>query len=79
VICNGTEGDKRMEVGKEHANEEWTDLLGWHQGTIKIGEDGWADFKCSSMSVSCVCTYLSSADRMQHLDKECGCGSSDPR
>ena len=24
VICNGTDGSKRMEVGKEHANEEWT-------------------------------------------------------
>ncbi|KAJ7858203.1 alpha-amylase [Mycena leptocephala] len=52
VICNGDEGFKRMEVGKEHANERWTDLLGWHKGEVVIGEDGWADFSCSAMSVS---------------------------
>ncbi|KAJ7150950.1 alpha-amylase [Mycena crocata] len=52
VICNGDEGLKRMEVGKEHANEKWTDVLGWYQGEVVIGEDGWADFKCSAMSVS---------------------------
>ncbi|KAJ7154655.1 alpha-amylase [Mycena filopes] len=52
VICNGDEGFKRMEVGKEHAKEKWTDVLGWHQGEVVIGEDGWADFRCSAMSVS---------------------------
>jgi len=52
VLCNGGEGFKRMEVGKEHANETWTDLLGWYQGEVTIGEDGWAEFKCSAMSVS---------------------------
>jgi alpha-amylase len=41
-----------MEVGKEHANERWTDVLGWHGGEVVIGEDGWADFRCSAMSVS---------------------------
>ncbi|CAK5272794.1 unnamed protein product, partial [Mycena citricolor] len=52
VICNGDEGSKRMEVGKEHANETWTDVLRWHQGEVVIGDDGWADFMCSAMSVS---------------------------
>lgn len=52
VACNGDEGTKRMEVGKEHAGEKWTDLLGWHTGKIVIGEDGWADFKCPARSLS---------------------------
>ncbi|KAJ7205053.1 alpha-amylase [Mycena pura] len=40
VICNGDEGYR------------WTDVLGWHTGEVVIGEDGWADFRCSAMSVS---------------------------
>ncbi|KAF8320734.1 putative alpha-amylase [Clavulina sp. PMI_390] len=52
VACNGDEGLKRMEVGKEHTGEKWIDLLGWHQGDVIIGEDGWADFRCSARSVS---------------------------
>jgi alpha-amylase len=27
---------------QHRAGEKWTDLLGWHQGEITIGEDGWA-------------------------------------
>ena len=39
VICNGkADGEKRCEVGKEHAGEKWTDVLGWHQGEITIEE-----------------------------------------
>lgn len=41
-----------MEVGREHANETWVDFLGWYDGKVQIAEDGWADFKCHSMSVS---------------------------
>ncbi|KAK7047862.1 hypothetical protein VNI00_006190 [Paramarasmius palmivorus] len=53
VLCNGDEeGTKRMEVGKEHAGEKWTDILGWYEGEIVIGDDGWADFKSSARSVS---------------------------
>jgi hypothetical protein len=43
---------KHMEVGKEHAGEKWTDILGWHQGVVTIAEDGWGDFYCSGESVS---------------------------
>jgi len=43
---------KHMKVGREHAGEEWTDILGWHQGVAKIAEDGWGDFSCSAESVS---------------------------
>ncbi|KAK1922270.1 putative alpha-amylase [Papiliotrema laurentii] len=53
VICNGKEdGSKKIEVGKEHAGEKWTDVLGWHQGEVTIGEDGWAEFFCPPESVS---------------------------
>lgn len=39
VLCNGTgEGEKKVEVGKEHAGEKWTDVLGWHQGEVTIDE-----------------------------------------
>ncbi|KAH8827374.1 putative alpha-amylase [Flagelloscypha sp. PMI_526] len=37
---------KHMEIGKGHAGEVWTDILGWKQGEVTIGEDGWADFGC---------------------------------
>ncbi|KAF5389701.1 hypothetical protein D9757_006050 [Collybiopsis confluens] len=52
VISNGDEGFKRMEIGKEHAGEAWTDVLGWSEGEIVIGEDGWAEFRSPAMSVS---------------------------
>lgn len=53
VVCNGTEeGTKHMEIGKEHAGEVWTDLLGWSQGEVKINDDGWADFRAPASSVS---------------------------
>ena len=28
-----------MQVPDGHAGEEWTDVLGWSQGTVTIGED----------------------------------------
>lgn len=40
-----------MEVGKEHAGETWSDLLGWTKDEITIGEDGWAEFKCPGGSI----------------------------
>ncbi|KAJ9108076.1 hypothetical protein QFC19_002541 [Naganishia cerealis] len=52
VLCNGSEGVKTMEVGKEHAGEVWTDVLGWHTGEVTIGEDGRAEFRCPAESVS---------------------------
>lgn len=39
VICNGkADGSKKVEVGKDHAGEKWTDAMGWHQGEVTIGE-----------------------------------------
>lgn len=53
VACNGSEaGTKRVEVGKEHAGEKWSDVLGWTQGEVTIGDDGWAEFSCPAQSVA---------------------------
>jgi len=40
VICNGNEtGTKRMQIPAGHAGEVWTEVLGWSQGEITIGDD----------------------------------------
>ncbi|KAL1405244.1 hypothetical protein Q8F55_008870 [Vanrija albida] len=53
VLCNGTEeGTKRIDVGKEHAGEKWSDVLGWSQGEVTIGDDGFAEFKSPAESIS---------------------------
>ncbi|WVQ75657.1 hypothetical protein IAR50_005286 [Cryptococcus sp. DSM 104548] len=53
VICNGNEdGSKRVEVGQEHKGEKWTDVLGWHQGEVTVGDDGWAEFFSPPQSLS---------------------------
>ncbi|ELU42665.1 alpha-amylase [Rhizoctonia solani AG-1 IA] len=52
VICNGDEGAKFLDVGKDHAGEKWTDLLNWHDGEVTIGEEGWAEFRCPARSIS---------------------------
>ncbi|KAG8694879.1 hypothetical protein FRC09_009532, partial [Ceratobasidium sp. 395] len=52
VVCNGDEGSKFLYAGKEHAGEKWSDLLGWHEGEVTIGDEGWAEFRCPARSVS---------------------------
>jgi alpha-amylase len=53
VICNGTEeGKKRIDIGTEHKGSKWTDVLGWHQAEVVVGDDGFADFFSPARSVS---------------------------
>jgi len=52
VLSNGDHGWKWMDVGREHAGEEWTDVLGWHRDVVKINGDGWGKFMCHAQSVS---------------------------
>lgn len=52
VMSNASPGSKRMHVGEMHAGEKWTDLLGWSEGDVVIGDDGFGDFTCGSCSVS---------------------------
>lgn len=33
------EGEKRMQIPDGHAGEVWTDVLGWSQGEVTIGDD----------------------------------------
>ena len=54
VLCNGKgDGEKKCEIGKEHAGEKWTDVLGWHQGEVTIDE-GESIFR-SEMELTMTC------------------------
>jgi len=50
VMSNTKPGQLRMAVGKEHAGEQWTDVLGWEPDPVTIGEDGFAMFPCPGTS-----------------------------
>lgn len=52
VMSNAGPGTKRMHVGEMHAAEKWTDVLGWSQGEVIIGHDGFGEFTCGGCSVS---------------------------
>jgi alpha-amylase len=53
IISNGWEAaTKRMNVGKQHAGELWTDILRWCWGEVVIDEDGWGVFGVGPRSVS---------------------------
>ncbi|CAM1510456.1 Fc.00g007910.m01.CDS01 [Cosmosporella sp. VM-42] len=43
VLSNAGPGSKRMHVGEMHAGEVWTDVLGWSDREVTIGEDGFGD------------------------------------
>jgi alpha-amylase len=44
--------EKRMNVGKQHAGEIWTDVLKRCWGEVVIDEEGWGDFGVGPRSVS---------------------------
>jgi alpha-amylase len=52
VVSNAGPGEKRMHVGEMHAGERWTDVLGWSEGEVTVGEDGFGVFRCGGCSVS---------------------------
>lgn len=52
VLSNAGPGEKRMHVGEMHAGEKWTDVLGWSQGEVEIGHDGYGNFTCPGVSLS---------------------------
>jgi hypothetical protein len=52
VLSNAGASRKTMFVGRHHAGEQWTDLLGWNQEVIIIDGSGWATFPVSTRSVS---------------------------
>jgi alpha-amylase len=42
---------KRMNVGRHHAWERWTDILGWAWGAVEIDGEGWGVFPVGPRSV----------------------------
>lgn len=52
VMSNAGPGEKRMQVGEMHSGERWTDVLGWEQGEVEIGEDGFGLFPCPGISLA---------------------------
>lgn len=58
VISNAGASRQRMHVGRKHAGESWSDLLGWHPGAVAIDARGYGVFPVSAMSVS---VWVSSA------------------
>ena len=52
VMSNAGPATKRMHVGEMHAGEKWTDVLGWAQSEVVIGDDGCGEFTCGGCSVS---------------------------
>lgn len=51
VLSNAEQGEVRMYVGEAHAGQKWTDVLGWGDGEVEIGGDGFGTFPCGSCSV----------------------------
>lgn len=52
ILSNGAASYKRMLVGRKHAGELWTDILGWRNETIVINNWGFGVFPVAAMSVS---------------------------
>jgi alpha-amylase len=46
-----TYAHKRMYVGRHHADERWTDILGWAWGEVVIDQRGWGTFPVGPRSV----------------------------
>lgn len=41
-----------MYVGRQHAGEQWTDILDWHTDIVHIDDRGYGVFPVNAMSVS---------------------------
>lgn len=52
MTSSGETKTKWMFVGKHHAGERWTDLLGQVQGVVEINADGWGGFSTAPRLVS---------------------------
>lgn len=52
MTSSGETMTKTMFVGKHHAGERWTDLLGQAQGVVDINADGYGEFSTVPRCVS---------------------------
>ncbi|KAE8380609.1 glycoside hydrolase superfamily [Aspergillus bertholletiae] len=51
IMSNVGASQKRMYVGRRHARERWTDILGWHPKTVIIDKKGYGVFPVFAMQV----------------------------
>ncbi|KAF5862391.1 hypothetical protein ETB97_011748 [Aspergillus alliaceus] len=51
IMSNTGASQKRMYVGRNHAKEQWTDILGWHPETVTIDKKGYGIFPVFAMQV----------------------------
>ncbi|RMZ82365.1 hypothetical protein DV737_g2107, partial [Chaetothyriales sp. CBS 132003] len=51
IMSNTGESEKRMFVGEVHKGEKWTDILGWEQKEIEIGDDGFGLFPVGNVTL----------------------------
>ncbi|RMJ27106.1 alpha-amylase [Aspergillus sp. HF37] len=65
VLSNAKASRKRMHVGRNHAGELWTDILGWCADTIAIDQRGYGIFPVGTKSVSV--WVNAAAEGRQHL------------
>ena len=52
VLCNGNEGYKTMQIGKQFVGKTFIDIIGNRQEEITINNNGEAEFRCNGGSVS---------------------------
>lgn len=51
VMSNAGMDEKRMFVGEMHKGEHWTDIMGWSNTEVVIGDDGFGMFPVGSCSI----------------------------
>jgi alpha-amylase len=51
VLSNGGPSKKRMFIGRQYTNCEWTDILGYHSAPVIIDKRGYGNFPVRAMSV----------------------------
>lgn len=52
VISNAGPGAQRMYVGRQHAHEQWSDILHPNMKPVIINKDGYGNFGVQGMSAS---------------------------
>ncbi|KAJ5202080.1 CAZyme family GH13 [Penicillium cinerascens] len=52
VLSNDGPSKKRMFIGRQYTNCEWTDVLGYHSALVIIDKRGYGEFPVNAMSVS---------------------------
>ena len=51
VLSNASADEKNMFVGELHTGEKWTDIMGWSDTEVEIGDDGFGMFPVGPTSI----------------------------